>query len=540
MPETMPRQSFLPRVAQAVLSAVLAATSLVTHAGSNGLDLDRPMDEPTARAMLGRIGYGATPASLAEAERLTPRQYLQRAILEKSRLPASVVETVASLPVAEPAERIWTRLGPGGSARGAVVDEEGKKALQKEENRYASAAVEARLLAMANGDNPGHEALLSFWLNHFSIFAPKNSDKLLAWDYAASLEQAMAEDSFEALLRASFFHPAMQVYLDNVQSTAPNSMAALRAGERGKRLGINENLARELLELHTLGVDAGYTQSDVQELARIISGAGVWVPAMNEANLARANAVRRGLFLFDPRRHDYDEKRLLGTRFPSGQGIEEIDDALHLLALHPATAHRVAFKLAQRFLSDQPPPRLVNAMAEAYRRSNGRISATLMPLLASAAFENSLASGDKFKEPADYVISAARAACGDQPVGNGALLAGALMDMGEAPFMHTTPDGYGAQRADWLSPVAMAKRVRFAMGVAAERAPLAAPADDRVVRLRGDNPAKLLQGQPCRVDGATLTKLVGPLSPQTEEAAMGLGERERAALLLASPEFMKH
>lgn len=527
------------RISQPLIVCLVALCVNVAPSYAGGLGLDRAMDEATARAMLGRIGYGATPASLADAKGLTPRQYLKRAIEDPSRLPGTVADTIVALPVSQPVEAVWARLGPGGSAR-EIRDEEAKKALQKEENRFASAAVEARLLTMANGDNPGHEALLSFWLNHFSIFAPKNTDKLLAWDYAKALEQAMAEDSFEALLRASFFHPAMQVYLDNTQSTAPTSMMAQRAGVQGKRQGLNENLARELLELHTLGVDAGYTQADVEALARIISGAGAFVPSMNEANLARAGAVRRGLFLFDPRRHDFDEKLFLGTRFPAGRGIDEIDDALHLLALHPSTARRIAFKLAQRFLDDQPPPKLVTAMADAYRHSGGRISATLLPLLASDAFAKSLAESGKFKSPADYVISTARAACGDQPVGNGAILASTLMDMGEAPFMHTTPDGYGALKADWLSPVAMAKRIRFAAGVANERVPLAFSADDRLVRLRADNPGKLLQGQPCHVDAAVLTHLMGPLSLQTSQASAGLAERERVALLLSSPEFMRH
>jgi uncharacterized protein (DUF1800 family) len=521
-----------------------AGSLLIALAGAAvaaGFDLDRPMDEPTARAMLNRFGYGATPGSLSRAKTQTPRQYIMLAISDGSRLPATVSEQIQSLPIAEPLDKVWSRLGPGGSARDNMADEEAKKAVRQEENQFSSATIQARLLTMANADNQPHEALLSFWINHFSIFAPKNIGKLLAWDYTHALEQAMRDDSFEALLQASFYHAAMQAYLDNNQSTATNSMMAERAAERGKQLGINENLARELLELHTLGVDAGYTLKDVQELARIITGCGIYSPRMPDRMLVRAGAIRHGLFLFDPRRHDFGEKTLLGQRFPAGQGIAEVDRALHLLATHHATAHRVALKLAQRFLADEPPPQLVEKMATAYRRTGGKISATLLPLLESSEFSVSLQQPTKFKEPLDYIISVSRAACGDTPINNRLTLAAAAMDMGEAPLMHSTPDGYATGEADWLSPAAMAKRLRLAMGIASERVPMAEGDSERIGRLKtlAEDKKWLLRGTPCTVDMASVERMVGPLSAQTMESASRLQPAERAALLLASPEFMR-
>lgn len=512
-----------------ILLALTTGIPVVCSAA--GLNLGNPMDEQTARAMLNRFGYGPTPLALAATMEQSPRQYLLRAIQQGSTLPSPVTETIQALPVSQPLDEAWSRLGPGGTERSEASDPEARKALQKEEGAYAHAAVQARLLTMANSDNPGHEALLSFWLNHFSIYAPKNLDKLLAWDYAHAIEEAMRADSFEALLRASFYHPAMQVYLDNAQSTADTSLAARFAQQRGKTLGINENLARELLELHTLGVDAGYTQKDVQELARIITGAGVYSPRMRDQALERAGAKRAGLFLFDPRRHDFGEKTFLGNRFPAGEGQEEIDRALHLMATHPATGRHIALKLARRFLGDDPPQKVVDAMAEGFRRSNGKISATLLPLLRSDAFAASLAKPAKFKEPVDYVLSVARAACGDTPIDNGLLLAAATADMGQAPFMHTTPDGYPAQESAWLSPAAMAKRVRLAMGVAAGRVPFARSGD-------GDT-ERPMRGTPCSVNPTALEQAVGPLSPATQAAAKSLTDRERTGLLLASPEFMR-
>lgn len=518
------------------LAACLALGSAAAGSGS----VDTPMDQGTARALLGRLGYGATPSSLRQATGQTPRQYLLRAIQEPSRLPPEVSAQIARMPLSQDLDALWKRLGPGGSERGRDLQAAPSEQVQREMNQFASATVQARLLAMANGDNPGHEALLSFWLNHFSIYAPKGPVKLLAWDYIAALQAAMREDSFEALLRASFHHPAMQLYLDNAQSTAPDSKMAAYVAGRGRQMGINENLARELLELHTLGVDAGYSQADVQALARIITGAGIYSPAMRAAALARAGAVRRGLFLYDPRRHDFGEKTFLGERFPAGAaGPEEIDRALQLMARHPATARRISAKLAQRFLADEPPAAVVDAMAAAWLRSGGRISATLLALLEAPAFGHSLVQPAKFKEPLDYLLSMARAVCGDRPINNPLLLGASAIDMGQAPLMHTTPDGYGARESDWLSPAAMAKRTRLAIGVAAARMPLAAGAEGGEFLARPASPQDLLKGTPCPADEASLEQLAGPPSARTRELAATLSAHERVALWLAAPEFMR-
>ena len=530
-----PPPSLTPRLSTRVLN--LVALLALLPALALGGPADTAMDESQARAMLARLGYGATPATLRLTTGQTPRLYLQRSIQESSTLPAEVQTLIAGMPVQQDLGKLWRRLGPGGSERQGM-EEAPREEVQREMNQYAAATVQARLLTLANSDNPGHEALLSFWLNHFSIYAPKGPVKLLAWDYVAALDRALREDSFEALLRASFHHPAMQLYLDNAQSTAPGSQAAVFAAGRGRRLGINENLARELLELHTLGVGNGYSQADVQALARIITGAGVYLPSQQENNLARAGAQRRGLFLFDPRRHDFGGKTFLGEHFPAGQGQTEIDRALQLMASHPATARRISHKLAQRFLADEPPVAVVDAMSAAWLRSGGRISATLLALLESPAFADSLARPAKFKEPLDYLLSLARAVCGDRPVNNPLLLAAGAVDLGQAPLMHTTPDGYSSQESDWLSPAAMAKRMRLAIGAAAGRVPLAA-AESRDFQARPAKPQDLLKGTPCRSDDSAVEQLLGPAAETTRQQAAGLGPAERLALRLAAPEFMR-
>lgn len=520
------------------LCAALACVAGGVHA--QGLALDRPMGEATARAMLSRFGFGPTRASLAAAASQSPREYLRAGIVGISRLPPAIAQAVAALPAARPVDETWALLGAGGSDRLAMKDDPARRQdLMRAEREHARSAVEMRLLAMANGDNPAHESLLWFWLNHFSVFAPKGLVRIVATDYARAIGAAMPDDRFESLLRASFFHPAMQVYLDNAQSTAPDSPAARFAADRGRQLGLNENLARELLELHTLGVDAGYSQHDVQELARILTGAGVWNPRMNDRALEAAGAVRKGIFLFDPRRHDFGPKRLLGQDFPAGQGLEEIDRALRLLATHPATARHLSRKLALRYVSDAPSEALVGAMAQAFLRSGGRISATLETILASAEFGKSLAARAKFREPLDQILFTARVVCDAVPVGNGMLLTASAVDHGQAPFMRTTPDGYGARETDWLSPAATAKRVRMALGVAGERVPLKrAEADAAPASLRNADTerARFLRGEACSPDPAFVESALGPLAPATVAALEGLGARDRLAALLASPE----
>jgi uncharacterized protein (DUF1800 family) len=516
------------------------------------VSIDRPMGEPVARAMLGRFGYGPTVGDIRRVAALSLREYVDAGIRGSSELPAPIAVRIAAMPAAGPLLPIWEIYGVGGSAREAVRDDpERRKQIERQEREYLQDAVQARLLAMANSPNQAHEALLSFWLNHFSIFGPKNLDKLLAFDYARHIEAAMKDDSFEALLRASFRHPAMQFFLDNAQSTAPTSEVARSAAlatNGGRNMGINENLARELLELHTLGVDGGYTQTDIQELARIITGAGAWSPRMVDRNLERAGATRDGVFLFDPRRHDHGAKNLLGEVFPATDtrgGMSEIDRALGLLARHPATARHISRKLALRFLSDNPSDATIAAMSAAYRSSGGRISAVLNAMMGTAEFTQSLAERAKFREPLDQLLATARAACQDQTIGNAELLGATAVDTGQAPFMRSTPDGYGAREADWFSPAALAKRVRFAIGVATERAPLATGSDmaSGTPRMRagegeGGRP-RFLEGTSCRPDAAAIAATLGPLSPATTAAIQNLGPRERVAVLLASPEALR-
>jgi uncharacterized protein (DUF1800 family) len=512
------------------LKTALAALALSIAAATPALARDCtgsqcPMDETRARAMLFRFGYGPTPTSLAATVGQTPAQFIKRAISGPSTVPSAVGKAIAEL-ATEPVEVMWEKYGLEGNLTHLLSNLDTRKEVRRLIKQTEKEQIQQRFLSMANNENQGFESLLSFWLNHFSIFALKGNNQLLLNSYSSQIAAGMKEDSFEALLRASFYHPSMQIYLDNRLSVSPGSPAAKNAARNGKQPGINENLARELLELHTLGVNGGYTQKDVQMLARIITGAGVHTAKQQrqERQLAEAGATRYGLFVFDPRRHDFGEKLFLKTTFPSGQGLGEIDRALRLMAQHPSTASHIAGKLARRYLDDQPPPALVAAMAAGYSRSGGRISATLLPLLNSDEFAASLARPRKLKEPLDYILSLARMVCGEKPILNARPLATAATSLGQMPFMRTTPDGYGAQEPDWLSSIAMAKRIGVALTVVEGR-PNLGGTDDPATR--------------CDADAGHIARMLGTLSEKTRNARRDLTPNEEAAFLLASPESMR-
>src|SRR5260221_3348496 len=225
-------------------------------------------------------------------------------------------------------------------------------------------------------------------------------------------------------------------YLDNEQNAAGR---------------INENYARELLELHTLGVDAGYTQRDVQELARVLTGVGVNYsessPKVREDG--RADYVRDGLFEFNPMRHDYGTKTVLGHSI-RGRGMTEVDEILDILCRHPATARFVSRKLAAFYVADDPPPELVARMAQTFERTEGDIAAVLRTLIDSPEFARSL--GGKFKDPVHYVVSAVRLAHDDKPPLNATPLINWLNRPGEGLYNPHKPDGYPLPQNPWASP----------------------------------------------------------------------------------------
>jgi len=303
----------------------------------------------------------------------------------------------------------------------------------------------------------------------------------------------------------------MLFYLDNVVSSAP------RADAKGKARGLNENYARELMELHTLGADGGYTQRDVTELARMLTG---WT--FDQKRLSRTGET----FRFDAGRHDRGVKTWLGREIaPAGQ--QEGEAALDVLALHPSTAHHVSWELAQYFVSDDPPPALVDRMAATWMSSRGDIRAVLATLFASREFMDGGTAGAKFKTPYQYVVSAVRAS--GVPVANVGPLVNTMSQLGMPLYGCQTPDGYKNTQDAWLNPDALTRRIAFATALAGGRLPLAAP------------PAEMpAETKPAPLDPARLqATLAGSISARTQAIVQRNPDNLRAAMLLGSPDFMQ-
>jgi uncharacterized protein (DUF1800 family) len=307
------------------------------------------------------------------------------------------------------------------------------------------------------------EVMTDFWLNHFNVFLRK--DEAMPY-YLVSYERDTirphALGKFEDLLEQVAHSPAMLLYLDQSQSMGPNSAAAKKAEENAARKGdkkpkpqgLNENYARELMELHTVGVNGGYTQADVTEAARILTGWTVDQPQ------------RGGGFQFNANRHEPGTKKVMGKKFKEG-GEKEGRDLLHFLATRPTTAKFLSRKLALRFVSDDPPQALVDRMAKSYLSSDGDIARVLETMYRSQEFWSPQTYRAKIKTPLEYVVSAARAS--DANITNMQALINGLRDMGMPLYGAVPPTGYKWDAEDWVSTGALVNRMNFALSLAANR-----------------------------------------------------------------------
>jgi uncharacterized protein (DUF1800 family) len=313
----------------------------------------------------------------------------------------------------------------------------------------------AKLLRAVYSEQQLFEVMVDFWENHFSIFANKDDDRYLLTAFDRETIRPFAMGRFRDLLGATAHSPAMLFYLDNWRSSVPRPYPAKGEKPAGVDGGFNENYARELLELHTLGVDGGYTQKDVQEVARCLSGWTIQKP--NE----------QGLFLYRPGLHDDGEKVVLGRKILPGGGIADGERVLDILATHPSTARFIATKLARRFISDNPPPSVIDRAAAVFLKTDGSIRETLRAIVTSPEFFSPTAYRAKVRTPLEYVAAAMRAlnaeTDGDRPVLD------AIARMGQPLFGRITPDGYPDRGDIWLSSGTMVTRFNFASALATNR-----------------------------------------------------------------------
>jgi uncharacterized protein (DUF1800 family) len=434
----------------------------------------------------------------------------------------------------------------------------------------------ARVLRAVYSERQLQEVLVDFWTNHFNVFAQKGADRWFLTSYDRDVIRPHALGNFRDLLEATAQSPAMLFYLDNFQSTDPDASQGRRGALRGllgaggggmnprraerralrrrerqeagamanerqnmprrpqqrMRRGINENYARELMELHTLGVEGGYTQKDVQEVARAFTGWTIIDPR------GALGTDRGGTFVFNPRMHDDGEKVVLGQKIAAGGGVEDGRRVLDILVKHPSTAKFISTKLARRFVSDNPPAATVERAADAFRRTGGDIRATLHALFTSPEFFSPEARRAKIKTPFELAVSAVRA-LGAETDARPALHQW-IARMGEPLYLYQAPTGYPDTAEHWVNTGALLERLNFALALAANRIPgtrvdlarLAGGASDRS-RLVNQFLALVLHGDISPRSREVLMK-------QLSDQAAGSPEAARiAALVIGSPEFQR-
>jgi uncharacterized protein (DUF1800 family) len=307
------------------------------------------------------------------------------------------------------------------------------------------------------------EVLVDFWLNHFNVFSGKNTVGMLLTSYERDAIRPYVLGRFRDMLLATARHPAMLSYLDNFQSrSAPENLpnaggGALIVTPGAPNQGLNENYGRELLELHTLGVDGGYTQADVINVARAFTGWTIFA------------ANQYGEFQFNPQMHDRAEKVVLGQKFPRGGGEAEGMKIIDMLAVHPSTARFISRKLAQRFVADDPPQTLVDRMAATFTKTGGDLRAVMETLLLSREFMSEGAWQAKVKTPFELVASALRAL--DAEVSDTTALAQRLTDMGMPMYGRIDPKGYPNTADAWSGSAGLASRLNFAFALTAGQIP---------------------------------------------------------------------
>jgi uncharacterized protein (DUF1800 family) len=416
---------------------------------------------------LDRVTYGPSTATVEEYRKLGRRRFLDEQLHPKDvHLPQAAADQIAALDLshANPAD-LLAAVFKEQQRINALPDETQKQAdrktLNEKGNKLAYEAARREILRALYSPAQLQEQLTWFWLNHFSVFQYKANDAWLVGDYAEHAIRPLALGHFRDLVVATLTHPAMLQYLDNAQNAAGH---------------INENYARELMELHTLGVGSGYTQQDIQELARVLTGVGVNASG-NEPKLKpewQKLYRRQGAFEFNPARHDFGSKTLLGQRIDGG-GFDEVEKAVDVIVSQPACAQYVSRKLAMYFVSDNPPRSLTDRMAKTFQKTHGDIAEVLETMFKSREFTASL--GAKFKDPMHFVVSTVRLAYDGKSIINTHPVVNWLNALGEPLFGRQTPDGYPLTESGWASSGQISRRFEIARAIGSGNGGLFEPED---------------------------------------------------------------
>jgi uncharacterized protein (DUF1800 family) len=475
--------------------------------------------DPKIFLLLDRLTFGATAADAARLKAIGVNHWLD----EELHPPAGLdLPTPAAAEIKALAPGPMSTLVPDFAAKAkavrAIPDLDLRvaagKAYQQELNDCAKKAAARSLLIDLYSPHQLREVMTWFWVNHFNVHQYKADIRAMLGDYEDTI-RAHALGHFRALLEATLRHPAMLRYLDNAQNAANH---------------LNENYAREIMELHTMGVGSGYTQQDVEALARILTGVGVDLnpnPPHVKPEL-QSQLIRDGLFEFNPARHDYSDKIFLGHTV-KGRGFAEVEQALDLIARSPATARHISQELATYFVADAPPASLVDKMSQTFLHTNGDIAAVLHTMIEAPEFAAS--AGQKFKDPVRYVLSAVRLAYEDRVVLNPIPMENWLNRLAEGLYNHDTPDGYSLVSSAWDGPGQLEARFEIARQIGSGSAGLFKPdepgAEDQPAFPQLEN-ALYFEGLQQTLRPSTRTVLDEAQSPQ-----------DWNALFLSSPDFMR-
>ncbi len=508
--------------------------------------------ELRALHVLNRVAYGPRPGDIARVNEIGVERYIEEQLHPESiPVPQAITqqmreyETLFFTP-----PQLFVSYGPKPGVNRKIDPMAAMRQVQLA-RLVLEQGFAARFYRAIEGPRQLKEVLVDFWFNHFNVFAHKGLDRIWVASFEEEAIRPHVLGRFRDLLGATARHPAMLFYLDNWLNTAPGS-----PGAKGRFEGLNENYARELMELHTLGVDGGYTQKDVTELARILtgwglahrrpggamSGAGGRRAMLRAMSVAPAGSARDPLgFYFDPGRHDFNAKIFLGHTI-TGSGIAEGEQAMDILARSPATARHISYELARYFVADDPPGGLVDRLTSSYLRSDGDIRAVLEVLFHAPEFWDQRYYANKFKTPYQFVVSAMRATA--LAPRNFRPLMGELTQLGEPLYGCQTPDGYKDTQEAWLNPDAMMRRLSFATALGSGHLPVSRP-----IAFRFDDAAMTGAHEPAAGAGSGLAPAPDPdqlaetlgnrFSQSTVTAVREAPVQLRSSLILASPEFMR-